>query len=279
MQHRMIIEQSINKETELCISIAAKPGSFGAEFHNTSYRYLGLNWVYIPRKVETTTALEAAINGVRSLGIRGCSVSMPHKGAVIKYLDELDKSAEKIGAVNTIRQNEDGRLKGYNTDYYGARKALEKATIQDRKVLMIGAGGVAKAVGLAVKDMGGKLTVVNRTYVNAERLGNKLEADLIEWGQLQNENGHLLINATSVGMRDPHTMVVTKDVIDRFNIIMDVVIYPACTKLLNTAEELGKQIIPGTLMCVYQAAEQFRIYTGLNAPKKIISNTLEKFAK
>ena len=272
-------EQKINKDTVVCISIAAKPGNFGANFHNSAYKHLGLDWVYLPRKVVRTVDLERAINGVRVFGIKGCSVSMPHKEIVIQYLDNLDSSAERIGAVNTIVQNENGSLKGYNTDFYGARKALEKANIKGKEVLMTGAGGVAKAVGFAVKELGGLLTIANRTYDRARELSEKLNAKVIPWEQVSNSSGYLLINATSVGMKDPNKMVVKEKVIRNFNVIMDVVIYPSETKLLRISKEKGKIIIPGTLMCVYQAAEQFKIYTGFNAPKKVIDDTLKAFKK
>ena len=266
----------VNKDTTLCISIAAKPGSFGARFHNSAYDILGLNWAYIPRKVENGSDLEGVIAGIRALGIRGCSVSMPHKETVIQYLNEMDISARRIGAVNTIRQQEDGILKGCNTDFHGARRALSETTIKGHDVLMVGAGGVAKAIGLAVKEMGGRLLIANRTYHKAQKLSEQLDAVAVPQESIIDMSGHVLINATSVGMRDPDSMIVSKEVIRKYNVIMDVVIYPSQTKLLQTAKELDKQIIPGILMCVYQAAEQFKIYTGIEAPAEIISNTLGK---
>ena len=225
----------------------------------------------------SATDLERAINGVRALDIKGCSVSMPHKETVIQYLDELDSSAKKIGAVNTIVQNENGDLKGYNTDFYGAKKALEKAEIKGKKVLMIGAGGIAKAVGLAVIELGGFLTIVNRTYKRVSELGEKLDAKVISWEQVNNSSGYLLINATSVGMKKPDEMIVKEEVLRNFDAVMDVVIYPSETKLLKIAKEAGKEVIPGTLMCVYQAAEQFKIYTGFDAPEEIIIKTIKEF--
>ena len=147
----------IDRDTTLCISIAAKPGNFGARFHNSAYSLLGLNWVYLPRRVETLSELQVVIKAVRVLGIKGCSVSMPHKEDVIQYIDQTDSSAEKIGAVNTIKLQNDGSLKGFNTDFYGAKKALEKADIEGQKVVMVGTGGVAKAIGLAVIELGGEL--------------------------------------------------------------------------------------------------------------------------
>ena len=269
----------MDKDTKLCISIASSPGNFGANFHNSAYKQLNLNWVYIPLKIENTSALESAIKGVRALGIIGCSVSMPHKEAVIKCLDKMDMFAENIGAVNTIVQSESGILKGYNTDFYGAKTALEKAEIKGKRVLMIGAGGVAKAVGLAVKELGGILTIANRTYDRAKYLSNMLNANVILWEQVKNSSAHLLINATSVGMKNSNEMIVKEEVIKNFDIVMDVVIYPAETKLLKIAKEIGKEVIPGSLMCVYQAAEQFKIYTGFDAPEKVIKSTLKAFDK
>ena len=106
-------------------------------------------------------------------------------------------------------------------------------------------------------------------------LSEKLNAKVIPWRQISNSSGYLLVNATSVGMKSPNEMIVKEDVIRNFIIVMDVVIYPSETKLLRIAKEMGKDIIPGTLMCVYQAAEQFKIYTGLDAPEEIINKTIK----
>ena len=170
-------------------------------------------------------------------------------------------------------------LIGYNTDFYGAKKALEKVKIKGKDVLMIGAGGVAKAVGLAVKELGGVLTIANRSHERSIEISDKLEAKIIPLDNVGISSGYLLINATSVGMNDPDKMIVKEDVIRNFDLIMDVVIYPAETKLLRIAKEMGKEIIPGALMCVYQAAEQFKIYTGLDAPDQVIKRTLRAFDK
>lgn len=269
--------KKINNNTVVCISIAEKPGNFGANFHNTSYDILGMNWVYFPREITNASDLEGAIHGVRSFGIRGCSVSMPYKEKVIQYVDEMDTYAERIGAVNTILQTKNNNLKGYNTDFYGAKTALETTEIKGKDVLLIGAGGVAKAVGLAVTALGGILTISNRTYDKAKELSEKLDAKVIPWEQINNSSGFLLINATSVGMKDPNKMIVNENMIKKFNVIMDVVIYPSETKLLKVAKNIGKEIIPGTLMCVYQASKQFKIYTGFNAPEEVIKNTLKAF--
>ena len=266
----------MNKDSSLCISVASNPGNFGAMFHNEAYKNLDMNWFYLPRKIDTSEELKKAIDGVRVFGIKGCSVSMPHKETVVNLINELDPSASKIGAVNTIVNN-DGILKGYNTDFYGAMMSLEKANISGKNVLLVGAGGVAKAVGLAVKELGGTLKIANRTYKKAVIIAERLKAEVVSWDEINNTSAHILINATSVGMMNPKEMIIDKDFVDNFDYIMDVVIYPPKSKLLRTAKSLGKQIIPGTLMCVFQAARQFKLYTGIDAPSIVINNTLNSF--
>jgi shikimate dehydrogenase len=210
--------------------------------------------------------LKGAVEALRVLDIVGCSVTSPHKSAVIPFLDELDVSARKIGAVNTIKNN-GGRLKGYNTDYTGAKQAIRKVcNIRNKEVLMVGAGGAAKAIGWAVKDLGGKLTIINRTAGKAKNLAKSLNARVIPWSQLRSARGYLLINATSVGMHGSSEAVIPKDVVRKFTVIKEVVIDPSRTKLVRDAEALKKKVICGSSMCFSQAAAQFKIYTGHEAP-------------
>ena len=122
----------INKDTNICISIASNPGNFGAKFHNQAYKALGMNWVYLPRKVSNMRELKSTIAAVRSLNIVGCSVSMPLKEKVIEFLDKIDLSVEKTGAVNTI-VNRGGLLTGYNTDLFGAKKVISNLKLKKKK--------------------------------------------------------------------------------------------------------------------------------------------------
>ena len=141
----------INKDTRLCISLSGRPGNFGTRFHNYLYQKLGLNFVY---KAFSTDDIEHAVKGVRALGIRGCSVSMPFKESCIPFLDELSASAKAIDSVNTI-VNDHGRLKAYNTDYIAIAKLIEKYGLSPQsRVLVHGSGGMAKAVVAAFKDAG-----------------------------------------------------------------------------------------------------------------------------
>jgi len=134
----------------LCISVAEKPGKFGITVHNAGYRALGLNFMY---KTFAINDIKGAIIGVRSLGIRGCSVSMPFKEKVIPFLDRLDPLAKKIGAVNTV-VNDNGSLVGYNTDVIAVEKSLKQLQIKnDKSIIIFGAGGVSRAILVALKNL------------------------------------------------------------------------------------------------------------------------------
>lgn len=256
----------LNKDTKVCISIAARPGKFGVEFHNKGYNFLGLNYVYLPLKVE-----EHQLDGITSLirgNFHGCSVSMPHKVKVIKYLDELDGPANNIQAVNTVL-NVNGRLMGYNTDYFGAKKAISsKLDISGRDVYMLGAGGVARAIGQAVRDLGGNLIISNRNEEKGKNLSDYLGCSFITPDKISPlPNSCLFINATSLGMADER-IPLNDEFIASFPAVMDAVIGE--TRLVKSAEEKGQLVIRGRQMTIHQAAEQFKIYTGAELPKEFL---------
>lgn len=254
----------INKDTKVCISLAERPGNFGATLFNAAFTAVGLNYIYKPFKV-TTENLKAAIDGIRAYGIIGCGVSMPHKIEVIKYLDEIDETAKKIGAINTII-NRGGHLIGYNIDFIGAQKALSECyNVVDKTAVVIGAGGAARAVVMALKKSGiSSIRLVNRN----ERKGRFFSQEFglhyySYYDKIAFIGADLLINATPVGMSpNDQEMPVNKDLIDNFTAVMDVVIYPNETILLQTAKKLNKIIISGLRMSLHQAAAQFELYTG-----------------
>ena len=141
----------LNKDTRLCISLAARPSNIGTRFHNYLYDQLGLDFIY---KAFTTTDIAAAIGGVRALGIRGCSVSMPFKEDVIALVDEVEPSARAIHSVNTI-VNDDGHLTASNTDYIAVQRLIDEHGLDPAEpVLIRGSGGMASAVGVAFRDNG-----------------------------------------------------------------------------------------------------------------------------
>jgi len=252
----------LNKDTRLCISLAARPSNFGTRFHNYLYEQFGLDFVY---KAFTTTDLAGAIAGVRALGIRGCSVSMPFKEDVIALVDELDASATAIQSVNTI-VNDDGYLRAYNTDYIAAADLLASNRLDPATPFLLrGSGGMAKAVAAALRDSGFAAgTIVAR---NEER-GRAL-ADELGYGWLAEPGAHtapLLVNVTPIGMAggaQASESAFTAAAINAADTVFDVVALPAETPLILAARAAGKTVITGAEVIALQAAEQFERYTGM----------------
>lgn len=265
----------INKDTQLCISLASRASNFGTTLHNAAYVALGLNFVY---KAFGISDLEGALTGVRALNIRGCSVSMPFKEAVLPLLDDLDETARLIGAINTI-VNDAGRLVGYNTDAVGARKALESIrAVPSETVLLLGTGGVARAIMFALRQMGfSQVHVASRDTQKIQFLDAILPCVAIPWEQIYTIRANLLINATSVGMSpdDWRSPVETK-LLKHFRAVMDVVVSPMETNLIGSARALGKDVAPGYVMSLEQAFAQFELYTGEAAPRDVMEQSLKR---
>ena len=262
----------------LCISVAEKPGKFGITVHNAGYRALGLNFMY---KTFAIDDIRGVITGVRSLGIRGCSVSMPFKEKVIPFLDRLDPLAKKIGAVNTI-VNDNGQLIGYNTDVIAVEKSLKPLQIKnDKDIIIFGAGGVSRAILVALKNLKLKnITVANRTTRKGERLAKEFNVNFIQWSKRENIKADVVINATSIGMvPNIFSSPISKKKIKNSQIVMDVVVTPPKTKLIKIANKQGKITVDGLKLSLYQAFTQFKLYTGRNPPIQVMqkaANTLYK---
>ncbi|GHF51854.1 shikimate dehydrogenase [Deinococcus metalli] len=253
----------LDRDTQLCMSLASRPGNFGTRFHNHLYAALDLNFVY---KAFTTEDLEGAVRGIRALGIRGCAVSMPFKEAVIPLLDELDPSAAAIGSVNTI-VNTAGHLKAYNTDYTAAqlltgRHALDPAA----RVVLRGSGGMGKAVASALRDAGfthGVLVARNEGAgrVLADRCGWTWQPDVPDA-----QPGDLLVNVTPIGMAggpEEHALAFTPQHVAAAATVFDVVALPSETPLIAEARRQGKAVVTGLEVVALQALEQFVLYTGV----------------
>jgi shikimate dehydrogenase len=243
------------------MSLAARPGNFGSRFHNRLYELTGVDYVY---KAFTTTDLEGAIGGIRALGVRGCSVSMPFKEAVIPLLDGLAGSAAAIDSVNTI-VNDDGRLTGYNTDYSAVRELLDRAGVEPATPFVLrGSGGMAKAVAAALRDRGHRHgTIVAR---NAEA-GRALAATYsYDWAaDLGGRTAPMLVNVTPIGMTgaDAEALAFPEAAIAACDVAFEVVALPAVTPFLAAARAAGKATIAGADVAVLQALEQFTLYTGV----------------
>jgi shikimate dehydrogenase len=252
----------LNKDTKICMSLAARPSNFGTRFHNYLYDALDLDYLY---KAFTTHDLPAAIGGIRALGIRGCAISMPFKQACIALVDELDASAKAINSVNTI-VNTDGYLKAYNTDYIAIATLLAQYKVPTSLTFALrGSGGMAKAVACALKDAG-----FNQGYIIAidETSGREL-AGLYGYECRPDMAGlqpGLLINATPIGMaggNDADTLSFTPAEIFAASVIFDVVALPEQTPLICYARGKNKTVITGSEVFAIQALEQFALYTGI----------------
>ncbi|MDN0117624.1 shikimate 5-dehydrogenase [Yersinia frederiksenii] len=252
----------LNKDTKVCISLAARPSNFGTRFHNFLYDALDLDYLY---KAFTTTDLAAAIGGVRALGFRGCAISMPFKEVVIPMVDEMDPSAAAINSVNTL-VNTDGYLKAYNTDYMAIAKLLQTYQVSPEKVFALrGSGGMAKAVAFALKNAGftqGFIIATNEKTGKqlAEQSGYTYQPDM------QGIQAEMLINATPVGMaggKDADKMAFTEAEVNHAEVIFEVVALPAITPLISYAKAQEKTVITGAEVFAIQAVEQFVLYTGV----------------
>jgi len=263
------MELHINKDTQLCMSLAARPGNFGTRFHNFLYRELGLNFIY---KAFTTRDIGSAIGGIRALGIRGCAISMPFKEACIEYLDELDASAKGIMSVNTI-VNTDGYLKAYNTDYTAVSKLIRSSGIPSSAgFALLGSGGMAKAVACALRDAGfANGLIVARNEATGPALAHQYG---FQWKrEPTGEKPELLINVTPVGMAggaEADQVAFSEELVRSAQFVFDVVALPAETPLIRLANSLGKGTITGADVIVLQAVEQFVLYTGVRPGAELI---------
>jgi len=262
----------ISKSTTLCISLSSRPSNIGTRFHNYLYRALDLDFVY---KAFAPNDINQAISGIRGLGIRGAAISMPFKEKVIPLIDSLDETAAIIQSVNTI-VNTDGHLKGFNTDFSAVRSLLlANGLTPNHSVLVVGSGGMAKAVTAAVLNLGvTKCHVFSRNAKTGEAIAQ-------QYGYVRSENGisaDFVINATPIGMAgglEESQIPVSEDVIQSANVVFDVIAVPAQTPLIKRAMDLGKLVILGTEVMTLQAVEQFTLYTGLTPDAELIQRAAE----
>jgi len=252
----------LNKDMQVCISLAARPSNIGTRFHNFLYDELGLNYAY---KAFTTTDLPGAVAGIRALGIRGCSVSMPFKEAVIPLVDVVEDSAEAIRSVNTV-VNDDGVLTASNTDYEAVAALLRTHAVDPAaRVVLRGSGGMAKAVTAAFRGAGFRhLTVVARNTTAGPALAEQYGFDWVADEQ-QAPDADVLVNVTPLGMRgdDEDTLAFEQDRVEAASTVFDVVAFPAETPLVRAGRAAGAQVVTGAEVIALQAARQFERYTGV----------------
>lgn len=268
----------ISGKTKVCCVIGDPiEHSLSPLIHNVAFRHLKLNCVYVAFRVRKEE-LENAVKGLRSLGIHGINVTMPHKTAIIRYLDEIDETARFIGSVNTVL-NDNGKLIGFNTDGVGALKALKNNQVQinGRKILLLGAGGAARAIAFQLALEAEELRILNRDGEKAkhlagalkEKFGKKIVGDTFstQLGKKWLEDADILINATSVGMHpNPRETLVKREWLKPNISVMDIVYDPMETRLIRDAKSVGAKVVYGIEMLVFQGAASFEIWCNIPAP-------------
>jgi len=282
----------ITAKTKMCIIIGDPvEHSLSPEMHNAGYEALGIDDQYVfTGATVKSQKLKEVIKAVRAMGIRGLTCTIPHKIEVMRYLDEIDETAKKIGAVNTV-VNEKGKLTGYNTDWLGVIKPLEKyGKLNGKKVAVIGAGGAARAMVYGVLKRGGSVIIFNRTLekawdlIKTLKIKNGSAISLLSSKDLSHIEGvtecDIILNATNLGMGELENKTpVPKKFIKKHHIVFDAVYVPYETRLLKDAKEKGAKIIHGTEMLLHQGLAQFELYTGKEAPENVMRRELHKYLK
>lgn len=238
--------------------------------HNFWFQELEIDATYIPIHVKGEN-LQQAVASLKLLGASGWNVTIPHKEAIIPFLDELDETAKKMGAVNTVIRLSDGRLKGYNTDGSGFVHSLEEAVgtnHKEKEVLLIGAGGAARGIAFALKDFGyNKLTIANRTVQKAEKICNELgSGQAISLMDAENklEKYGIIIQATSSGLANSEfKLPLSLDKLKEKTIVADIVYNPLMTPFLQEAQKRNAKIVTGLGMFVHQGAIAFNHWLGI----------------
>lgn len=254
--------------------------------HNRAFDVCNLNFRYLPFVVEKERLGHAA-DGIRALQIRGVNVTMPHKETVMQFLDELSPQAELIGAVNTI-VNENGYLIGHNTDGAGFLRSLEDESYnpRDKSVIVLGTGGAAKAVAVALAQAGIKnITIVGRSIEKAEAIKSVLLRSFKEISVRTltfSDNladtfliGELVVNATPIGMdENGDSLPVPLELINATHFVYDLIYVPLETVLIKEARNKGARVANGLGMLLYQAAIAYELWTGTSAPVQEMSQAL-----
>jgi len=230
---------------------------------NTALRRENVNAVYLGLHAKTLKDLLAC---VRDIPIHGLSITMPYKESILKFLDNTDSHTTKVGACNTVVRAQDGKLYGFNTDTAGVVRPLEqRITIEKAKILVLGAGGAARAAVFALKERGAEVYILNRSAAPAQKLARSARARTAKRADLKKLTFDVIINATPVGMNNVRESPLNADEINA-RYVFDMIYDPPDTRLMKLARERGAQTIPGIEMFVHQAARQFEIWTGKPAP-------------
>jgi shikimate dehydrogenase len=253
--------------------------------HNAAFDALEMNWAYLAFHVDPPH-LQTALQGARDMGIVGINLTVPHKILALDCLDEIDAEARKLGAVNTVAI-EKGQLRGFNTDGYGFLKAVKEEfnlSIRGKRVLVLGAGGAGR--GIAVKcalDGAAKVMVANRTAAKIEPIAREIGSTKSAFAALALtadgirkviQEVDLVVNATSVGLKEGETLGLDADLFSPRLHVYDTIYRPAQTELLRVAESSGARVANGLSMLLHQGAKSFEIWTKRKAPLAVMRRAL-----
>lgn len=259
--------------------------SMSPPMHNNAFKELNMDYVYVAFHVLPEN-IEKLIESCKTLDIKGLNVTIPHKTSVIPFLDEIDPTAKKIGAVNTI-QFKNGIAKGFNTDGIGAIKSIQEyTTLKGKNVLIVGAGGASKAISFTlINENINSLVIANRSKENACNLieNIRMQCDFEEISYVDIKDAYeliddvdIIINTTPIGMYPKHEVEppIKTDKINEKHIVMDVIYNPLETALLKEARLNGATTINGTSMLINQGLESFKIFTDCKASYKSFEEAL-----
>ncbi len=280
--------ENIGPNTEV-YGVIADPvaHSLSPQIHNAAFQTQNRDAVYIPFRVPADSLEEFAATAPR-LGVKGLSVTIPHKEAIAAFLTKVDPAAKGIAAVNTVVFR-DGEVIGYNTDCKAAMDSLElglagkvalpgeESPLKGKRVLLLGAGGVARGILYGLQKRGAKVTLSSRTRKRADQLAKQFGAKAIDWKARQNASAEVLINGTPIGMHpNVDETPFSKAYLKPAMIVFDTVYNPESTLLVKEAREHGCRVVTGVEMFVRQAALQYLLFTGKEPPSKLMRETLKR---
>ena len=277
----------INATTRLCAVLGAPIAhSASPAMQNAAFQALGLNWCYVAFEVEPGH-LRAAIEGARALDVAGFNLTVPHKLLAVDMMDTLDESAKMFGAVNTIkfeRKNGKVRIMGFNTDAEAISVSLREdlgIKLRGAKVLLLGAGGAGRTAALKLASENvAELYLVNRTLNKAEKIAREIKKrfpSVTVATRYPEGKTDLVLNATSLGLKpsDPSPLDEKRFSLSQARAVYDMIYRPPQTRLLASAKKAGCKTANGLGMLLHQGAKAFKIWTGRNAPVKVMRSALE----
>ena len=277
--------EHINSETAVYGVIADPVGhSLSPHVHNAAFEDKGINAVYVPFRVPSDSLAQFMQDAPR-LGIKGLSITIPHKEAIAKHLTKVDPAVKSIAAVNTV-VFDGAEVIGYNTDYNAAMDCIEyslgeigakPSPVKNQRILVLGAGGVARPIVYGLKNRGGLVTIASRTKQRSDRLAEAFDCKAIDWDSRHRAQCDIIVNCTPIGMHpNVDESPIAKTFLKPSMLVFDTVYNPETTLLIKDARSRNCEVITGVEMFVRQAQLQFYLFTKQEAPPNLMREVLKK---